>query len=148
APLSGELIANPIVSERYKPGDTGADNAHLPIPGGGYETFKLVHADSRCRPPDVRCADYVLLTSAARVRARIYAPTIPSDDGTAEPSGIGRDRISAKSAPVCRGSTRASRCRHGPCPHPCEAEEGRAPPPASCWEESCCARCGGQDTDR
>jgi hypothetical protein len=110
--------------------------------------FKLVRSDSRCRPPDLRYADCILLASAARARTRIYAPTIPSDHGTLEPGASGRDCISAKPAPVCRGSTRASGWRHGPRAHCCEAEEGNTPPPESCSEESCFARRSGQDTDR
>jgi hypothetical protein len=93
-------------------------------------------------------ADGILLAGAARGRTRIYANTIPSDHGTPEPGGIRRDRTSAKPAPVCRGSTRASGCRHGPRAHCCEAEEGHAPPLASCSEESRFTRCSGRDTNR
>ena len=35
------------------------------------------------------------------------------------PAEIGRDRISAKPAPVRRGATQASGCRHGPRAHCC-----------------------------
>jgi len=110
--------------------------------------FRPVRSAAHHGPHAMRYADCILLASAARARTRIYAPTIPSDRGAPEPGASGRDRISAKPAPICRGTTWSSRRWHGPRSHCCEAEEDHSPPPASCSEESCFTCNSDQDTDR
>jgi hypothetical protein len=102
----------------------------------------------RCRRSSLRRPGCILLSSAARTGARIYAADVPGEHRAAQPGGTVGSRFIAEPAPIYRGSTRSARCRHGPCAHSREAQEGCRSSPPSYSEAGCCPTCRAHATDR
>ena len=99
----------------------------------------------------------VLLICGTLIVSCSRAPPEPAPEFTLTPSQVTTAPPSpAESAETAPAPSRlryvavppASSCRNGPRAHCCEAEEGHAPPLASCSEENCFTRYSGRDTNR
>lgn len=116
--------------------------------GGEDGKLKRARVLPRCRRSSLRRPGCILLSSATRTGARIYAADVPGEHRTAQPGGTVGSRFIAEPAPIYRGSTRSARCRHGPCAHSREAQEGCRSSPPSYSEAGCCPTCRAHATDR